>query len=476
MLNPKSKILNLECGSTLIFTVITIFVFSLVMLAVLNYATTQLRVVRSTVNREQAFQIAEAGVNYYQWRLAHYATDYYDGNASSTSPGPYVHDYYDKDTNQKIGQYSLVVTPPSVGSTIITIQSTGYSVENPKVKRTITVRYGVPSLAKYAFLTNTDVWIGDTESVSGQMHANGGIRFDGSGNAPITSAKSTYTCQSWSGSPCPATKNGIWGSAPASTQALWQFPQPNVDFASMTSDLSSIKSNAQSGGIYLPPSNAQGYSLVFNSNGTISIYKVTSLRSTPTGWDVNGNSHNEDVDYNNRTKLDGNPSVAGVQDYAMPSNGLIYIEDTTWAEGTVKGRVLVAAAKLPYNVNTAPSIIVPNNIVYAAKDGTNSLGLIAQKDFLISYYAPNTLEINAAIIAQNGSAQMWNFGSTRTSLTIYGAVSSFGVWTWSWVSGNTCTSGYCTTQTSYDANLLFAPPPSFPLSSDGYQQISWNSD
>jgi hypothetical protein len=161
----------------------------------------------------------------------------------------------------------------------------------------------------------------------------------------------------------------------------------------------------------------------------------------------------------------------------MPANGVLYIEDRVWVEGTVKGRALVAAAKLPYNSNTAPSIIVANNLVYAAKDGTNVLGLIGQKDVLIAYYAPSNLEINAAMIAQNGSAQMWDFSNTYSNLTIYGAVSSFGVWTWSWVNGSgNCTSGYCNTFTTYDSNLLYGPPPSFPLSSDGYTQITWNSD
>jgi type II secretory pathway pseudopilin PulG len=194
-------------GSTLIYTVIVIFIFSMVMLAVLSYASVQVRLVKNTVAREQAFQIAEAGANYYQWRLAHFATDYYDGNATSTSPGPYIHDFIDKDTNKKIGEYSLQITPPSVGSTIVTIKSTGYTLQNPNTKRTITVRYGVPSLAKYAFLTNTDVWVGDTESINGEMHANGGIHFDGTGNALITSSKTTYTCQTYHGcSPSESTK------------------------------------------------------------------------------------------------------------------------------------------------------------------------------------------------------------------------------------------------------------------------------
>ncbi len=457
---------NLEGGSILIFEIVIIFIFSLVVVSVLGNAVIQHRVIRSTVAREQAFHIAEAGANYYQWRLAHFPSDFQNGTGQ---PGPYVIDYKDTDNQTVIGRYSLQITPPATGSTVVTIRSTGWTLANPNVRRTITTRYGIPSIAKYAFLTNSDVWIGNTESINGQLHANGGIRFDGTGNAPIVSAKSTYNCQSWSGSPCPTTKPGIWGAAPVSTQNYWQFPVPSVDFSSITSDLANIKSQAQSGGIYLSPSNAQGYSLVFNSNSTVTVYKVTSLRSDPTGWDINGVAHNEDIDYNGRTL---------VATYPLPTNGVMFVEDRTWVEGTVSGRVLVAAAKLPYNAATAPSILIPNNLTYTIKDGTVALGLVAQKDILITYFAPNTLSIDAAMIAQNGSAQYYYFpGNLKTQINIYGSVASFGVWTWSWVNGSGVTiSGFPITNTTYDSNLLYAPPPSFPLTPSGYQQITWQSD
>lgn len=468
------KFKNSQSGSVIIFELLVIFILTLVMGAVLGNAAIQYRLLRSSASREEAFHIAEAGVNYYQWHLAHFASDFQDGTGAAptsqtgfTNPC-YLHNYVDKDTNQVIGKYCLEITAPLVGSTIVTIKATAYASTSPNTKRVITTRYGVPSLAKYAFLTNSDVWVGDTESVSGAMHANGGIRFDGTGNAPITSAKTTYTCQTYHG--CgPTTKPGIWGAAAQATKNFWSYPQPNVDFSSMTADLATLKTSAQSAGKYLAPSNAQGYSLVFNSNSTYSIYKVTSLRSHATGYDVNGNAHSEDLDYNARTLLSTS---------ALPTNGIIYIEDRTWVEGTISGRVMVVAAKLPYNASTAPSIIIPNNITYTAQDGTVSLGLLAQQDILISYYAPTNLTVNAAMIAQNGSAQMYNFsGNTKTSITIYGAVASYGTWTWSWVdgSGNTV-SGYQTTNTTYDSNLLYAPPPSFPLTNGGYQQISWTSN
>lgn len=478
-ISKENKVIDYNSGSMLVFSIIVIFIFSLVMVSALGFATAQMRVLRSTIDKEQAFQIAEAGANYYQWHLAHFVSDYADGTGvSCTVCGPYVKDYIDKDTGQKIGEYSLTITAPSVGSTIVTIQSTGYTLANPKVKRVITARYGVPSLAKYAFLTNSDVWIGSGENVSGEFHTNGGVRFDGTGNAPIYSSKTTYTCGATFGCSPSLTKPGIWGSAPTSTQSFWKFPIPNVDFSSMTSDLATMKSSAQTSGIYLPPSNAQGYSLVFNANGTISIYKVTSLRSHQSGTDVDGNTHNEDLDYNARTQVDGDSTVSGVQNFSMPSNGVIFIEDRTWVEGTVNGRVMVTAAKLPYNASTAPSIIIPNNVLYTAKDGNHTLGLLAQKDLLISYYAPNNLEIDAALIAQNGSAQRFFFsGDIKGSITIYGSIASFGIWTWSWVNGSgTVTSGYQNTSAVYDSNLLYAPPPSFPLTTNGYQQMSWKSN
>jgi hypothetical protein len=462
----KPACVGREKGSLLIYLIIAIFVFAMVIFPVVMVFSGELQMLRLSINREESMQIAEAGINYYQWHLAHFPSDYKDGTNAS---GPYIHDYTDYDTQQNIGKFSLTITPPTTGSTICTIKSTGWTNASPGMTRSVTAKFGIPSLAKYAFLSNDVIWIGSDETVNGQMQSNNGIRFDGVGNAPIQSAKSTYTCPSNQGSPCPATENGVWGSAPQYVKNFWQFPVPAVDFSSITSDLATMKTSAQSTGIYLPPSNAQGYSLVFNSDSTVSIYKVTSLLQNPTGWDTSGNAHNEYVDYNNRT-LQFTSQI--------PTNGIIYVEDKIWVEGTVNGRATLVAAQLPYNSSTAPTIYIPNNIVYAAKDGTNVLGLIAQKDIVVTYHAPTDLEIDAALISQNGGAQFFYYqGDIKNSITIFGAIMTFYQWTWTWVDGsNNNVAGYSNTYDNYDSNLLYAPPPSFPQSASGYQQISWTSD
>ncbi len=462
MENPKIN----QKGSLLIYLIIIIFVFAMVMFPVVAVFSGKLELLRLSVNREEAIQIADAGINYYQWHLAHFPNDYKDGTGTE---GPYVHDYIDFDTQQNVGKFSLDIIPPAAGSTIVTIQSTGWTNENPGLTRTITAKFGISSLAKYAFLSNDVIWIGENETINGQLFSNNGIRFDGIGNAPIQSAKSTYTCPSSQGNPCPAVQNGVWGSAPQYVQNFWQFPVPAIDFSSITSDLSEIKSIAQAGGIYLPPSNNQGYSLVFNSDGTVNVYKVTSLRHNPNGWDTRGNPHNEYVDYNNR--------VLQFTD-SLPDNGIIYAEDKVWIEGTVNGRVTVAAAQLPYNPSTAPTIYIPNSIIYSNKDGSDVLGLIAQKDVVVTFHAPDDVEIDAAIISQNGAAQFIYYpGNLKNNITIFGAVMTFGQWTWTWVNGSgTAVSGYKNTYFNYDSNLLYAPPPSFPLSGSEYQLLKWTSN
>ncbi len=455
-----------QAGSILILEVVLIFIFSLVILGLLSTAVYYFKVVRSTGYREQAFHVAEAGINYYQWHLAHFPTDFQDGTGAA---GPYVHNYVDADTQAVLGQYSLVITPPPLGSTIVTIASTGWTVDQPNIKRTITVRYGIPSLAKYGFLTNSDIWVGSSTTFYGDFHSNGGVHYDGTATSPVTSARSTYTCTSSTGCSPTQTKAGIWGSAASSTQAYWNYPVPNVDYSSITSDLATIRTSAQSGGLYLAPSGGQGYSVVFQSAGNFRMYRVNTLRSHSSGTDVSGTNHSEDIDYNGRTEL---TTACNPYPCNMPTNGLIFLEDRVWVEGTVNGRAMLVAARLPYNPSTAPNILIPNNLLYLDKSGSHVLGLIAQKDILLTYYVPNNLEINAAFIAQNGSFQRYNFsGSSKNTLTVYGSISSFGQAAVYYGS-----SGYSTRNYTYDSNLLYGPPPSFPLSSSNYQQISWSSN
>lgn len=441
-------------GNVLLFVMVFgAIAFTFIVVGVASYGLVENRASVHKQNREQALQAAEAGVTYYRWHLAHNPTDYQDGTGG---PGPYVHDYKDKDGNT-IGQYSLEITPPLLGSTVVTIQSTGWLGAQPASRRKIKVRVGFPSLTQYAFLTNANAWIGNGEAIHGALHSNGGIRFDGTTDAPVTSAVASYACQPIHGSGCQNTiKPGVWGQG--GPQSYWKFPVPAQDFDAITAKLTEVKINAQNGGIYLSSSGKQGWRLQFLADGMIKAYKVNSTNCYK-ARDVGSNDWIWPcVDI----KTLGSPTT-----YAMPGNGYIYVADTVWVDGVVNGRATIGTA-------TGKSVVINGNITYLAKDGNHVLGLLAEQNVLVPHDSPDTLEINAVVLAQKGAAKRYYYpGDIKNSLTTYGSIISYGIWTWSWVSmGGAIVSGYQTTNSTYDANLVYGPPAGFPVGSE-YNLLSW---
>ena len=60
----------------------------------MNWTKVTIESNRKLLVREKAIQLAESGIDYYRWHLAHAQTDYQDG---TNAAGPYVHHVYDKD-------------------------------------------------------------------------------------------------------------------------------------------------------------------------------------------------------------------------------------------------------------------------------------------------------------------------------------------------------------------------------------------
>src|SRR4051812_45558191 len=93
--------LNQTAQSGFVLPTVLGFIVAMLILtgAVLEVIDTNLFVVQNNVQRQQAFNIAEAGINYYLWHLAHNASDFKDGLSTPATPdanlgyGPYVHQY-----------------------------------------------------------------------------------------------------------------------------------------------------------------------------------------------------------------------------------------------------------------------------------------------------------------------------------------------------------------------------------------------
>lgn len=449
-----------DTGSTLTMTLVFVVMFAVVFAALAGLVSRTYHESVLQAQDETAFQVAEAGLNYARWRLAHNPDDYAPAERQLVDQFAGV-----------LGTYSLTFATPYPGSTLVAITSVGKTKSQPARQVTLRARYAQPSLARYASITNDDVWYGSL--INGMVHANGGIRMDGSSSSLMTSARETYACQPKHGCSSPyQTKPGIWGTG---TKAeLWEYPVVPVDYNALSKDLLVIKEAAVGLGTYYGPSGAYGYQIVFNSNNTYTISRVTNktgvIRSCmyQPNWQCGYFSH--DVS-----------TTANAQTAPVPANGVIYIEDTVWVRGDIRSRVTLAAGVFPDQPATNSDIILNGNISYGGvRDASRVFGAVAQRHVLIPYSgAPSTMQLDGAFVAQKGSFHRRYYPSgphqLKESLTRYGMVASNGVPGTAWISGGQIVSGFKKGSGTWDPHLLYNPPPYFPTSGQ-YEFISWEEE
>jgi len=499
-----------------------IIAFSLFGAALLMVILNNFFVVGNNIKSQQAFNIAEAGVNYYLWHMSHNGTDFKDGKTTPTTPdamlgyGPYIHDYVD-DSAKTTGTYTLWIKPQGNGSTIATVRSIG-KVAGTNITRTIDAQLGATSFASYGVVSDTALWFGNTETADGPVFSNQGVRMDGQNTAEVYSANATYVPSSSLGGNGSTSHPGVWCSPSVTTpidcntrsKVDWIFPSTSIDFNQVSSSLCTIKKVAFASDVstaalatqtnacsqiptgrtagYLPQRSSsanvsRGYLIELNTNGTYNLYNVNNDDDTKTSY----------------TSALVSQSVAN--NITIPSSGVIFAEDNVWVRSnpTYHGRVTIAAGRLA-TTNTA-DIHIADDLAYSTKNGEDAIGLVAENDVLIAPYAAPatgdfTLHVNAAMITQSGSVQYpsnYAFASNNCSrgwvspnqkLHFYGSVASRQSWTWSWFRGSSCgdsvrdpitgywISGFLYNTTEYDYNLLYAPPPSYPITG-GYNILSW---
>jgi len=462
----NKKYLKNNSGFILIQVIIFASVAVYILGALVGWAVINIKASKSSLDSEQALQIAEAGIDYYRWHLAHAPADFMDDTATS---GPYIHNFADK-VGDIIGTFSLNITPPSLGSTLVTIQSTGKVNANPDIFRTIKVKLAKPSMAKYAVAANANMRFGAGTEIFGPIHSNGGIRFDGLAHNIVSSNKPTYIDTDddtneygvyTTISPRDPAPDGTLLERPDVFMAGRQFPLPPVDFNGITADLALMKADAIANGFWQGSSGSgkNGYHLTLKTNNTFDLRKVKKLINdcSGTAWSID----TEDSDTN----------------YPIPANGIIFLEDNVWVDGQINGsRLTIIAAVLPDDVATRKNITINNDLLYTNYDGTDVIGLIAQNNINIGLRSEDDLKIDAALIAQKGRVGRYYYSSScsstyykRDKITLYGMIGTALRYGFSYTDGT----GYQIRNLNYDANLLYAPPPSFPLTSDQYVTLSW---
>lgn len=471
---PRGQVLI----QTLLFTVIG----SAVLGSIAHWAFSLIRAARGAQHASLASQIAEAGIEYYRWHLAHAPTDYQDGTGG---PGPYVHEFLDKD-GDPVGQFVLDITPPPVGSTLVSITSTGEVDAAPGVRQDVEVQVAKPSLAKYAVVANAVMRFGAGTEIFGPIHSNGGIRFDGLVHNLVTSAEDEYNDPDHSGgdefgvhthvSPTDPLPPAAVPARPDVFEAGRQFPVPAVDFSGFTANLAQMKADAQADGHYFAASGALGYHVVLRTDDTFDLYRVDTLVPVPNGCtNVIGQQG-----WGTWSIQPGGQTF--LQNLPFPNNGIIFAEDHVWVDGQIDtARLTIAAALFPDNPAQRKNIIVNDDLLYTNYDGQDVIALIAQGNFNVGMVSQDDLRIDAALVAQNGRVGRHYYrpptqGQDRCSpyhlrltITLFGMIGTNERYGFAYSDGT----GYQTRNITYDANLLYAPPPSFPLTTDEYQTISW---
>src|SRR6185369_7126994 len=377
-------------GSALAYGLIIMFSVAIILTSIISFVASQTKYALQVHGREQAFQIAESGIQFYRWYLAHQVegrTTQQVQNfwASGTAYGvnaPYIFEYKDP-SGTAVGKYKLEVTPPVGGTNLLTVKSTGWTYKYPNVTRIITVRFRKPSWSEYVVLAKDTLRFGAGTEVYGKIHSNQGIRFDALAHNIVSSSVSSYDDPDHNGAnefgvhthvnpvdPLPPAAVPDRTDVFESGRSMGVTP---VDFGGVLGDLNYIKSQALSnvnGSLYFDNSN-QGRHIIFNGNGTFSIRTVRSFNA----------STNEINNYN-----------GGWQTYNMPEDGAIFVENNVWVEGNLHGdRVTIVAANLLSA--SLKNVYLGKDIRYTNYDCTDILGIIAQSDIEVYKGSEDDLRI-----------------------------------------------------------------------------------
>lgn len=457
------------------FLLILVLVFGAVFFVMagsfIGYTITESRVVEQRYQLEQASDIAEAGLNYYKWYLAHYPDDVTNGTGL---PGPYVHEYNDPELGA-IGEFSLTIASTTYCGSVasIDVMSTGHTYADPTVQRTITARYAQPTVAEYAYIINSNVWAGPDRIIVGPYHSNQGIRMDGTNLSTVTSGLTDWTCTSSYGCSPNSTQDGVFTSTGNANPLLFSFPSTPINFTGLTIDMANMKDKAENnGGIYIPKSSREGYRISFKPNGTFDLYEIRSKENEPKGY-----AYGYHLNKIKNARFEGN--------YTIPTDcPLIFVEDDLWLDGVVDGKVSVAAADLD-TVGEDPTIILNGDITY--NDDASGLVAAAEFDVLVGFEVPNDMELNGIFIAQNGhfgrnyyddswTPDAWDVYVKRNSLTMNGTVVSNGTVGTKWICGGVYCSGFNNRINTYDRDLVENPPPLTPATSDVYTLSNWQEN
>lgn len=507
-------------GSALVLVLVAVIVSAITLTSLLTYISAQISFSKDRVERERAFQIAEAGVYYYRWYLAHQIagktvaqiqTFWDTGNPLGVAM-PAEIEYMDPESGA-IGKYRLEVTKPAIGSTILTVKVTGWTYLKPLVHRVVQVRFRRPSWSENSVLANADMRFGDGTVVTGKIHSNKGIRFDGESNNIISSSVASYDDPDHTGAvefgvhthannpsgsgvndnfrPLEAPPNPVLNRSDVFSGR--EFPVPILDFNSIVSDISFMRSQAtvkydNTGG---------GRRIILKADGTFDTCKVSTYSAvTDADYQLTNAGTNGITNYagivaggsaaNNGANCTVNACCAlascawinngnhnkgkcvTLTNTVIPNNGIIFVANNAWVEGTINAKkVSIVAAELSdepgYTGGKKNIFLGMNNLLYTNINGNDIIGLIAQDNVTVIRDSQTNLTIYGALLAKDGRVgRCYYDGISKNTITINGSLATNIRYGFAY----TDNTGYTNRNLNFDNNLLYYPPPYFPTGTE----------
>ena len=482
-------------GITVMLVLAFMGIFLFLLGTVTSYLLTQSKYGRAIYAREQSLNIAEAGLEYYRWFLAHNPSIMTNGVGLVS---PYTHIVNDPESG-RIGQATITATANLACGAVqwVDMTSEGTADISGLYPRTLKARYMRSSVAEYSALLNANVWAGEDRVITGPYYSNGGIRMDAIHNSTVSSAVATWSCDSSFGCSPTQSRPGVWGSG--SSPALWTFPESSFNFSGIATNFSTMDTYATNQGIKLNPTNVRvggvqqggtfssvggsdqrGFHVVLNANNTITVYRVTGTSAAESLHIDNLNTWVNDYHTITTQTLVGT--------YNIPAGcPVIYSQAKLWLEGVVGSKITVVAADTG---SFTPDIILQNNITYSSGTGSSGMTAIAERSVLVPLVAPDVMTIRGVFVAQSGyfgrnyyttsgdhdvPSAYDSYVQQSQLITIGTVVSNQRVGT-QWNCGGSFCSGYAQRTDTYDRLLAFNPPAFTPAASVDYKYVLWREE
>lgn len=491
-------------GTALAYVLVMMFIVSIILVSLLRYISSQLIFSDNRAQREEAFQVAESGIYFYRWYLAHQVSgktvqqikDFWASGNPYGVNSPYEVEFSDPEKGP-IGRYKIEVDPPEINSTIVIVKSTGWTYRDPDVKRVVQARFRRPAWSENVVLANDNMRFGTGTEIFGKIHSNKGIRFDGVAHNIVSSSLDAYDDPDHTGGNEFGVHTHISPTDPLPPAAVpqrtdvfaagRQFPKTAVDFNGLLTDLNYMKTQSQVAGQGKYFNNdGMGRKIMLKTDGTYDVCTVNSFDSVSKSiTDYKGVIAGASGSYNstNGTACTTSSCCASsscgwisssnhnkgkcvsLNNYSIVSNGVIFVEDNVWVEGTISNkRITVVAANLTGSGSAADIYIGLNNLLYTNLDGKDIIGLIAQNNLSVVRDSQNTLTIDAALIAKDGRVGRDYYASSynKSKITINGSMATNLRYGFAYTDGT----GYADRILNFDNNLLYYPPPYFPTGTE----------